>query len=50
MDKHWEIECETDVEKRWFGVDAEDEQRAIEILYENVPDIEEIIEVTEVKE
>ena len=50
MDKYWEIECTTDVEVRWFGVEAPDEQRAIEILYENEPDVEDILDIWEVKE
>ena len=48
--KTYEIECETDVEKRWFEVEGANKDEAILILYANVPDIEEIIYIREVSE
>lgn len=51
MMKEYEVCCVIDDELRWLGVEAHDEEEAINIVYQNADgEVEEIVEVGEVAE
>lgn len=47
--KTYEIECETHIEKRWFEVEAADENDALDKLIEMFPGVEGVIRIKEVQ-